>query len=101
MSEKVFIVSGDICSPQAFSSYELARKHLDLIISVLRARVIDAGYWEHDENVEPPHDIRYSAFLSLPGQVYQHQIFIYELKLDRDTILHDKQGNRQADNGGA
>lgn len=79
--EKVFILSGDICSPQAFYSFKGARAHLDTIIQVLRARVIDAGYWEKDENVEPPHDIRYSVFLSLPGQIYQHQIFIYELPI--------------------
>ena len=79
VNEKVFVVTGDICSPQAFSTLQGARKHLEKITQVLRARVIDAGSWEEDENKVPPHDIRYSAFISLPGGWTQHQIFIYEL----------------------
>ena len=79
---KVFVLHGDMCSPQAFSTFDKAKAHMDLILKVLKARVIDSTFWEKDMNVKLPHDIRYSCFLSIPGQPYQHQIFIHELEVE-------------------
>ena len=56
-----------MCSPQAFSTFDKAKAHMDLILKVLKARVIDSTFWEKDMNVKLPH-----AILPAPAAKLKH-----------------------------